>query len=128
MSDRKLEIDAKIIHPRALRTLGLEACIVMLDVAHDLREDRIEHFDMRSYFSCGSPCCICGHVLYRLGYGCDEKNPDYTSRDGYDLRQSWFLKDKAVFRLFSANAPSDPQLAARAIDRYVLEGAESPWR
>ena len=69
MSDRKLEINTKAIHPRALKALGLDACIVMLGIARDLRDGEIKGFSMKAYFSaCGTPCCIAGHLLCSVAF------------------------------------------------------------
>jgi hypothetical protein len=119
MSDRKLEIDTKAIRPRALRTLGLDACIVILGLACDLRDGKIESFSMKCYFSaCGTPCCIAGHLLERLGHARGE--------EGFELLKAW-SEDNALFNLFSPSNPNKPLLAARAIERYVLGGADDPW-
>ncbi len=125
MSDRKLEIDTKKIHQRALNSPGLVAAIVMLGVARDLRDGKIKNFDMKSYFECGSPCCIAGYVLARLGHVCLPK--DDFPESGMPLIKAWNESDGALWRLFESSNPSDPKLAARAIERYVLEGADDPW-
>jgi hypothetical protein len=126
MSDRKFEINNKAIHPRALTALGLEVCIVMLGVANDLREGKIENFSMSMYFSgCGTPYCIGGHVLARLGYG---NSSEILSSRNRELLASWIQKDSAVYRLFNGDNPNDLQLAACAIEHYVIEGADYPWR
>ncbi len=125
MSDRKLEIDTKRIHPRALNALGLHTAVVMLGVARDLRDGKIEKFDMESYFECGSPCCIAGHVLARLGHVCLPE--DDFPKSGIDLVDDWLTKDDCLRLLFRGSNPSSPELAALAIERYVLEGADDPW-
>ncbi len=34
----------------------------------DLKEGRLEHFDMKDYFNaCGTPSCIGGHIAHRMG-------------------------------------------------------------
>lgn len=105
----------RTIHPRALKELGEEACIVALGVARDLRSRVIppENFHMRylrkGYSACGSACCIAGWMLIR---GVD-----------YD-----YLQAAEVGDLFNFNKPSDPLLAADAIERFVYDGSETPWQ
>ena len=123
MSDRKLEIVTKAIHPRALDGLGCDACILLLGIACDLSGGKIEAFSMKSYFTaCGSPCCIAGNLLDRLGFAAKECQDEIG-----DLLGSWLASDDALARLFSGKSPSNRQLAARAIERYVFEGADDPW-
>lgn len=114
MSNRH-EADGRTIHPRAIRELGEEACIVALGVARDLRSGVIppEKFDQRFYSSqlragCGSACCIAGWMLIR---GVSDRS----------------LGCASVGNLFGGCHPSDPQLAADAIERFVYEGSKRPW-
>ena len=110
MSSRQ-QSDTLPIHPYALIELGEEACIVALGVARDLRSGAIppEKFDMRWVLpsaSCGSGCCIAGWMLIR----------------GVHIRHFADVGD-----LFSTSHPSDPQLAADAIERYIYDGSRTPW-
>ena len=116
MSSRQ-QSDTLTIHPYALIELGEEACIVALGVARDLRSGAIppEKFDMRWVLpsaSCGSGCCIAGWMLIR---GVPDKHETGTLSFG------------DVGDLFSASHPSDPQLAADAIERYIYDGSRTPW-
>ena len=117
MSNRQLTTETRTLHPRALNALGEEACIVMLGVAADLRSGVIppENYDQSR--GCGTSCCIAGHTMYRLGE--DGSSP-------------WMWKvakkdSSALSNLFSGAYPSNPQRAARAIERYIYEGADKPW-
>jgi hypothetical protein len=119
MSNRKRTLKARTIHPRALATFGEEVCVVMLGVARDLRDGTIspENYDQKNY--CGTACCIAGHVAARL---------DMCVREFIDLQ----TRDDALWNsgygaLFRGSNPSDPLLAADAIERYVYDGAERPW-
>lgn len=103
MSSRQ-QSDTLPIHPYALIELGEEACIVALGVARDLRSGAIppEKFDMRWF------CCIAGWMRIR----------------GVETGT---LSLADVGDLFSASHPSDPQLAADAIERYIYDGSRTPW-
>jgi hypothetical protein len=111
MSNRQF-ITACTLHPKALAALGEEACIVALEVARDLRDGTIppERYDQAHI--CGSACCIVGHMARRLGVNVVTL---YFARD--------FRAD-----LFNGAHPSDPLLAADAIERYVYDGSETPWK
>ena len=124
MSNRSLTNETRTIHPRALSALGEKACIVMLGVAADLRSGVIpaERYDQKNYgyMECGTPCCIAGHLARRLG------------EDLLDIIWSdRVVADHALPNshggLFAGEHRSDPQLAARAIERYIYEGADNPW-
>lgn len=125
MSDRQSTDEVRTIHPRALEALGLEAATVMLGVARDLRSGviRPEHYDQKNWIidsDCGTACCIAGHVATRLGV---RKNHAY-----FDAWADKAMgKDIACFHLFSGRHPSDPLLAADAIERYIYDGADRPW-
>jgi hypothetical protein len=110
MSNRRF-ITARTLHPKALAALGEEACIVALEVARDLRDGTIppEHYNQVSI--CDSACCIAGHMARRLGVNV------VTLYFTHDLRAG----------LFNGVHPSDPLLAADAIERYVYDGSETPW-
>jgi hypothetical protein len=112
MSDRR-EAEARTIHPRARKQLGKKACIVALGVARDLRSGAIppEKFDMRWLLPRayrGSACCIAGWMLIR-GVKIDALH----------------RADNGDF--FSPSHPSDPHLAADAIERYVYSYSKIPW-
>ena len=124
MSDRKQDSETRTIHPRAIAALGEEACVVMLGVARDLRSGAIppEHYDQGSY--CGTACCVAGHVALRLGV---------RPKDVADWASDAEIRDAALFdndlALFSSciHHKVSPALAARAIERYLYEGADHPW-
>lgn len=101
--------ETRQIHPRALVELGEEACIVALGVARDLRSGVIpaRQFNMDRW--CGTACCIAGHIGARIGI-------------------PWFWDQHCDLDLFESYHPSDPILAADAIERYVYLGSETPWR
>lgn len=107
--------ETRQIHPRALAKLGEEACIVALGVARDLRSGVIppDNFNMRHFrmsrSECGYACCIAGWMFIR---GVD-----------YDT-----LNAANVGNLFSGFMPSDPILAADAIQRFIYDGAVRPWQ
>jgi hypothetical protein len=101
MSNRSLTAESRTIHPRALTALGEKACLVMLG-------------------ECCTSCCIAGHVVRRLGIGLGDLV--YTPAAWADAA----LQNRSG-GLFGATHPSDPQLAARAIERYIYEGADDPW-
>lgn len=127
MSNREITSTSRTIHPRALAALGEEACVVMLGVARDLLDGTIppEEYDQRDW--CGTACCIGGHVANRLGI------------DYYDLWDKPRRRGLGGGLVFTTNSlfgmpgiignqvNPTPALAARAIYRYVYEGAEEPW-
>jgi hypothetical protein len=116
MSNRATAGQCRTIHPRAIAALGERICIVMLGVARDLRSGAIapEEFNMGTL--CGTARCICGHMELRL-----------SDDDVGKLRKTWVGRNYGLTNLFDGGSPSDPQLAARAIERYVYEGADDPW-
>ena len=117
MSSRH-ESGARTIHPHTLAELGEEACIVALGVARDLRSGVIppEKYDQRRW--CGTACCIGGHIATRLGKTHNVLMGEIWDRCGDDL----FVPD-----LFSGRHPSNPILAADAIERYIMLGSTTPW-
>jgi hypothetical protein len=122
MSDRN-RIDAAVIYERALRALGLERSLALLGVAQDLRSGRIppEMFDMADYGEqCGTPCCMWGHLMEREGVSDNVLRAEECSV----IRS----RDHAFYLLTTSHRPSDPILAADAIERYVLGGSDDPWR
>jgi hypothetical protein len=118
---RRNEAEARTIHPRALAELGEEACIVVLGIGRDLRSGVIRNAEFCMTAIGGlrgaparPPCCIFGHMRNR---GCDL--PPYSQ----------FIKGRPAARsLFHTHNASDPILAADAIERYVYDGSETPWR
>lgn len=127
MSNRQSN-DIRSIHPRALAAWGEATCIAALSVARDLRSGVIppEEYDQKVFLSaatskCGAACCIAGHIALRM----KEPVENFLARSGYwqpvvELRSP-------PQRLFSGSAPSDPILAADAIERFILDGSENPW-
>jgi hypothetical protein len=117
---RRNEAEARTIHPRALAELGEEACIVVLGIGSDLRSGVITdaEFCMMSIGdhrgAPGTPCCIFGHMRIR---GCDLP-PIFQFIQGRPAARSLFYPHKV----------SDPILAADAIERYIYDGSETPWR
>jgi hypothetical protein len=114
MSKRN-EADVRTIHERAIATLGMEACIVALGVARDLRSGAIprEHYDQGSlvpaFSNCGTACCIAGHIAARMRVSAGSIFGD----DPYGL--------------FAGGHPSNPKRAANAIERFIYDGSERPW-
>jgi hypothetical protein len=114
MSNRQ-ESEVRTIHPRALRELGEEACIVALGVARDLRSGVISsnEYDQRTLY--GSAHCLASHMARRMG-----RSPFW-----------WYFKRtfrcQALVNLFWSRRPSDPERAARAIEHYLYTGSETPW-
>ena len=113
MSDRKIA-ESRVIHSRALAAWGEATCFAAIEVARDLRSGVIppEEYDQGSFYriGCGSACCIAGHIAWRMR----EPVERLLKRTGY-------------CRLFSASRPSNPQLAADAIERFVFDGSDDPW-
>lgn len=95
----------------ALAELGPDGCVALAQIADDLRSGVIppEAYDQR-WDSGEPPCCIRSHLSILLGRMFSTTVP----------------RSHAMFDLFSASHPSDPQLAARAIDRYFA-GEYAPW-
>jgi hypothetical protein len=118
MSNRH-EIEGRTVHPRALAELGEDACIVALGVARDLRSGAIPPQNYNQAFYCGTSCCIGGHIAGRLG----EHPEAFAVRI---LRRNIMIG--VGDGLFCSSHPSDPILAADAIERYVFLGSETPWR
>ena len=124
MSDRRLA-DVRTIHPRTLSIWDEATCLVALEVARDLRSGAIppEEYDQRSFTkslsTCGTACCIAGHIALRMS----EPVERFIGRSGYFSGDS---QNRAA-RLFSGSQPSDPILAADAIERFVIDGSETPW-
>jgi hypothetical protein len=117
MSNRN-DTDARTIHPNAIRILGEEACIVALGVARDLRSGDIppERYDQGTL--CGTACCIAGHIAYRM------------NRPQVDLWARVICTSIPMVSgkgLFAGGNPSNPILAANAIERFLFEGSERPW-
>ena len=137
MSNKTRDGNTHVIHERALKVLGLEMVLVILGVARDLRNGVIEEFDMKYFYKeqkdwsphrptemwrsateCGTPLCIWGHTASRLGM---------SAQHGRNVFDGLRDKDCSLGYLFAASNPSDPMMAARAIERYVLEGSDDPW-
>lgn len=122
MSNRQ-STDVRVIHPSALADWGAPTCFAALEVARDLRSGAIppEEYDqgsfIRSHRTCGSACCIAGHIAFRM----KEPVENLLERSGY-----WGPRGHA-YRLFAGSRPSDPLLAADAIERFILDGSDDPW-
>lgn len=117
MSDKQGEV--RTIHSRAIKALGMEACVVMLGVARDLRSGAIPPENYSQAVFCGTACCIAGHVAMRIGYF-----SDYV----IEWVNEVLPRDEALNQLFGVPSgrvtPSD---GADAIERYVYDGSEHPW-
>lgn len=118
MSNREISKETIVVHERALKALGLKMALVALEVARDLRNGAIppEKYYQGSY--CGSACCIFGHIESRIG-----KSGYNRVGRAIDL----MLDDYALSNLFAGRHPSIPELAADAIENYVINGANIPW-
>jgi hypothetical protein len=123
MSDRKLATETRTIHPLTLDEIGEKVAIVMLGVARDLRSGAIppEGFNMQHYH-CGSAHCIGGWIEFRVA----GRRPSLSIRSKLFCKRTGELP-LSLCNLFSASNPSDPYLAARAIECYVYEGSDDPW-
>lgn len=122
MSNRH-EVEGRTIHPRALKELGEEACIVALGVARDLRSGVIPPEAYDQQFAsvwmagcCDTPCCMMGYIRKRLG-----------NLHFYGAFNGAWRFGNALGELFAGDHPSDPILAADALERYVYDGSETPW-
>lgn len=103
--------NARTFHPRALAALGAPACIAMLSVARDLRSGAIppEHYDQQR--SCGTACCIYGHMVYRI-------NNEYQKR----LDGAWHSnREEPLCNLFAAWSNCSPEGAARKMPANMEE-------
>lgn len=129
MSNR-YEVEGRTIHPRALKELGEEACIVALGVALDLRSGVIPPADYDQGNACGTSCCIAGHMSARMiAVG---SIPSDLKTAVFELTQEemwlrWENKSVALWNLFDIQPSSDPFLASDAIYRYIYDGSETPW-
>lgn len=109
---------SRTIHPNALRDIGEEACMTLLGIARDLRDGTIppEKYDQRTLgHGCNTPCCIAGHFKWRA--------PEIWQ----GLINFHAAAHTPLDNLFDACYPSDPMLAAKAIDRYVFDYSNKPW-
>jgi len=127
MSDRKLA-ESRVIHSRALAAWGEATCFAAIEVARDLRSGVIppEEYDQGSFYriGCGSACCIAGHIAWRMR----EPVERLLKRTGYwGAAVPFMLVKSPTDRLFAASRPSNPQLAADAIERFVFDGSDDPW-
>lgn len=110
------ETETKQIHPRALQELGEEACIAALDVASDLRSGIISTDEFNMQNICGSHYCILSYIALRIG-----RHPATFCNDIH-----WF--DVPGFHsLTDGRHPSNPFLAADAIERYIYTDTVQPW-
>lgn len=134
MSDRKIA-ESRTIHPRALKELGEEACIVALGVARDLRSGVMPPDDFQMMTWCGTSCCIAGHIsarLINLGRADRERIAAKYEHPDRDFQWRFYQRgadgSPGLRDLFNERHPSDPQLAADAIERYVYSGSDKPWK
>lgn len=116
MSGRQ-ERSVRKIHPKWLSLIGDEACLEMLAIARDLRSGVITPEEYDQKILCGSACCIMGHLRDRVSLGTYRK-----------IEDCWYGPHDALMELFSSGRPSDPQLAADAIERLVFDNAANPWK
>jgi hypothetical protein len=112
MSNRQ-DSNTRTIHPRALKELGEEACIVALGVARDLRSGAIppEKYDQAYYennTACETACCIAGWMRIRGVFHETLLRANTGNLLGYGIRPT-------------------PLRAANAIERYIYDGSETPW-
>jgi hypothetical protein len=108
------------IHPKSLALIGDEACLEMLALARDLRSGAVppEAYDQtRLAYRCGAPCCIAGHLRRRMSWETYAK-----------IRGGWVACDNGIIDLFASHHPSDPHLAADAIERFVFDCSDNPWK
>lgn len=119
----------RTFHPEPVRLLGLEVCVTMLKVAHDLRSGAIPHnqFDMTRWH-CGTSHCIGGWVDVYMDC---ERSEDEILR-GLNWRDLFFkdyetLKDPILQELFYYENPNNPEWAAAAIEVYLFEHDPDPW-
>lgn len=110
----------RTIHPDIIAAIGEPAALLMLELAKDLRSGKLsaEEYDQRSF--CGTACCIAGHLFIR----------DYRLfRD--HIYDNWLAMPRGEIiglnDLFASYHPSNPVLAADAIERYIFANALHPW-
>lgn len=132
MSNRQATSETRTIHPRALVALGESVCVEMLGVARDLRSGVIprKKFNQGVWYAndkswCGSACCIAGHVAHRT-LEIDFARTGAQQRILLAQIMDWEMRDSGVSALFCGCQPSDPLLAADAIERFVLRGSGDP--
>lgn len=107
---------ARTFHPQALSDIGETACLALLGIAADLRRGAIPPAEYDQRFgddACGSPCCILGWLRRRW--------PECQ------ISPTCCAGNKRLRNLFWGGHPSDPALAADAIERYVFGYAARPW-
>ena len=122
------EAEVRTIHPEVINEIGMEAAITMLSVGRDLRDGTIKPrlFNMKVIkddLSCGTAHCIAGWVAFRM----NTTHIELFVRDG----RSWNVSKDGHPRLnnlFGSGYPSEPALAADAIDRYVYDYEKYPWK
>lgn len=135
------QADTRTIHPEVLKELPLNVIMELLKVGNDLRTGVIppHQFDMRWYnsfnFTCGDHVhCIAGWVGARLKtsyrtlfYVGDRKiiNDNGPAAEKYDENGQPY---NPPLRILFQSHPSDPQMAADAIEQYVFNYAEDPWK
>src|SRR5713226_2121070 len=122
----KIETDLKQreVNPEVVNYLGFEVVTELLGIARDLRSGVIppEMYDQFTlpndpFPDCSTPCCILGHLKRRL---------DHKLYQAFRLL--WISDRGRLCDLFNAFHPSDPQLAAVAIERYLFEASNDPWQ
>ena len=127
--------EVRTIHPKVLQELPMEVITELLQVANDLRTGVIppEHFIMSNFNTtlrnsegedCGTAHCIAGWVAFRLKthhrklFYNGENGPADFGPGGHEppLRKLFY------------NRPSDPVMAADAVEAYVYDYDDDPWR
>jgi hypothetical protein len=87
----------------------------------DLTNERLEHFDMGRVESCGTPCCILGHALFRMG-----RLDQFKAEDVDDKKQGYtrvaFESTTAAFEWLGLDRHFGTQLCFPSI------GADGPWK
>jgi hypothetical protein len=126
-ADAVVESEVRAFHPQVISEIGLETALAFLEVANDLRSGVIppENFNM-VYFDCGTAHCIGGWVAYRMKRNARDM---FYGRHGH-AAASWNGNDfvyPPLWYLFHVCNPSDPKLAADAIERYLYTYAANPW-
>lgn len=142
------QVEARVIHPEVIQELGVELAMELLKVGHDLRTGVIpaHEFDMRNFHTplydedinpCGTAHCIAGWVSYRVGkhyhtlfykgsfQGCISDGPAaQRPLPGFEGLRAY----DPPLRILFYKHPSDPQMAADAIEQYVYNYAADPWK
>lgn len=123
-------------HPSVLAELPIEVALELKQVGLDLASGVIPsyQFDMSLYNqpcrlpdgSCGTAYCIAGWVAFRM------RQPyfDLFYQDGGPARERYVdgVYCNTPMRILFCRHPSDPQMAARAVEEYLYNYADDPWK